>query len=388
MTEPISPRIVRRMLTRPLILGVAVLLAAAGCSGGAASPSAAATPAGSAASTPATSAAASSASSPAASTAASVAPSRKAGPPEGQADAITIGVTSIGTSTLPILAAADELRAAGYKVETPEIAESELVVQGVAQGQFQFGAAANNAVMAAMEKGAPIKFLVDRSLNEWMVYAINDIKDCSGLAGHKIAIHSPGSVSGAMLKDWMKNTCPEVKFDPLIIEGSQNRLAAMLAGQIDATPMELADTIKLDQERPGEFHLLANFSEDLPDLHLTSVYTNDPWAKQNPDVVYDVVKAVVIQHRKIMEEDGYLLSLIKKYLPEEAKDEALAKTVADAYIDREFFPLNGGLTKEAVEYTLKFFGPDGTASTSKLLTFEETTDLSYLEKVLDELGRR
>lgn len=360
----------RVAVPRWLALGATIALVAAACTSGA-SPSPAST------STPP----------PAATDEPSPEPTERVGPPEGQASEFTIGVTSIGTSTLPLLAAADELRAAGYTIEIPEIAESELVVEGVAQGRFHFGAAANNAVMAAMEQGANIRFLVDRSLNEWMVYAVNEIQECADLEGKRVAIHSPGSVSGAMLRDWIRNACPQINYDPLIIEGSQNRLAAMLADQIDATPMELGDTIRLEEERPGEFHLLANFSEDLPDLHLTSVYTNQDWAQDNPDVVFDVVRAVVIQHRRIMAEDGYLLSLIQKYLPEEAEDEDLARTVAQAYIDRAFFPLNGGLTQEAVEYTLEFFGPDGTGSTARLLTFEETADLSYLEAVLEDLGR-
>ena len=368
--DTVVPRKRRDLVPRWLALGAVVVLGAAACTSGA-SP------------TPAPTA------SPSAPPAATdtPAPTERVGPPEGQESSFTVGVTSIGTSTLPLLAAVDALNEDGYDIEWAEIAESELVVEGVAQGRFAFGAAANNAVMAAMEQGAKIKFLVDRTLNEWQVYAVNAVTKCTDLEGSRVAIHSPGSVSGAMLKDWIKNECPEINYDPLIIEGSQNRLAAMLADQIDVTPMELADTIKLDTERPGDFHLLVNFSTDLPDLHLTSVYSNQDFIDANPDVVYDMVKAVVEQHRMILQEDGYLLSLIQKYLPEEAADAELAKTVADAYIERKFFPLNGGLTKEAVEYTLGFFGPEGTGSTSRLLTFDETTDLSFLEQVLDDIGR-
>jgi hypothetical protein len=41
-----------------------------------------------------------------------------------------------------------------------------------------------------------------------------------------------------------------------------------------------------------------------------------------------------------------------------------------------------------MDYTAQFFGPDGTGDTTKLLTASDISDLSYLNAVLEEIGRK
>jgi hypothetical protein len=76
----------------------------------------------------------------------------------GGTKSFTVGFTSAGMSSAPFLAALDQLRGQGYKIQTPELAESELVTEGVAKGRFAFGSGANNEVMTADTKGADLKW--------------------------------------------------------------------------------------------------------------------------------------------------------------------------------------------------------------------------------------
>jgi ABC-type nitrate/sulfonate/bicarbonate transport system substrate-binding protein len=297
--------------------------------------------------------------------------------------AFTVGFTSIGISSTPLLAAIDVLVEQGYEIDTPELAESELVAEGVAQNQFQFGSGANNGTLLAIEQGAPIKWIIDRTQNEWQVYAVEGIETCEQLVNSRVAIHSPGSVSGAMLRDWVANNCPDETYEPLIIEGSQNRLAALLADQIDASPVEFGDALILDEE--GGFARVVSFAQDLPGLHPTSVYGNTDWMADNPEATQALVTALLDQFRRINSEDGYLMELYERYLPEEAAGDN-AQAIVDAYIEAGIFPDDGGLTDEAVEYTIGFFGPDGTGDVETVLDPADVADLSYLEAALDELG--
>ncbi len=300
--------------------------------------------------------------------------------------AFTVGFTSIGIGSIALLAAIDDLREQGYEIDTPELAESELVTEGVAQGNFQFGSGANNSSLAAIAQGAEIKWVIDRTLNEWQVYAREGIETCEDLVASRVAIHSPGSVSGAMLRNWVNENCSEdaiSAYEPLIIEGSQNRLAALLADQIDASPVEFADALILEEE--GGFFAIASFADDLPELHPTSVYGNTEWMEENPEATTALVTALLEQHRRINSEDGYMMQLYQEYLPEEAAGES-AEAIAQAYVDAGIFPDDGGLTEEAVQYTIDFFGPDGTGAIEAELSVDEVADLSYLQAALDELG--
>jgi len=303
--------------------------------------------------------------------------------PEVELTEFTVAFTSVGLGSLPLLAAIDELRDDGHTIETPELAESELVAEGVAQGRFAFGSGANNGTMIAVEQGASIKWIVDRTANEWLVYAREGIDGCQAVAESRIAIHSPGSVSGAMLRDWINNNCPDANYEPLIIEGSQNRLAAMLADQIDASPVEFGDALLLDEE--GGFRQVVSFAADVPDLHPTSVYGNTDWMADNPEATQALIRELLLQHRQINSEPGYLMQLMEEYLPEEAAGES-AQAITDAYVEAEIFPNNGGLNDAAVEYTIGFFGPDGTGDVESSFSVDDVSDLSYLEAVLDEIG--
>jgi len=325
-------------------------------------------------------------------TAATQAPTTAASPkasPLPGTKVFSVAFTNPGISGSVFLAALDVLRSQGYTIDTPKIESSELVVQGVAGGQFAFGSSANNAVLAAVEKGANIRLVVTYVNNEWTLYALNSIKGCADLAGKKLAIHSEGAVSTAMVKNYVSTKCPGTQPKYVVIPGSENRVQALLANQIDASPVELGDAVTLDLKASDRYHLLSNFAGDLPNLQATSDYVNGAWAKANPGSVVAVVSAVLEQFRKVAGNPAYLRSITEKFAPE-----AVVKETIDAatkkYVDLKMFPVNGGLTEENLAYTAKFFGPkpDGIGTTTRLMPVSEFADLSYLKLALEALGTK
>jgi NitT/TauT family transport system substrate-binding protein len=297
-----------------------------------------------------------------------------------------VAFTSVGLSSAPFLAAIDKLnKEQGYAIKTQEIAESELVTAGVAAGDFQFGSGANNATMAAIEKGANLKAVVARVNNEWTLYARTDIKECKDLQGKRVAIHSQGAVSTAMVKNYIDTVCPGTEPEYVVIEGSNNRVSAMLADQIDASPLELSDSITIDTQASDKYHQIASFAADLPDLQTTSIYVNGDWAAENPGSVDAIVKAVLEINKEIEGNPARLKEIAQQFVPDAINADTI-DLATQKYVDLKMFPADGGLTAENLEYTAKFFGPDGTKSTSVLLTPDQFSDLSYLEQAKSELG--
>lgn len=298
----------------------------------------------------------------------------------------SIAFTNAGISSAPMMAALDALNQKGYKIDMPIIESSELVVQAVASGQFAGGSGANNSAMAAIEKGADMRLTIARVKNEWSVYAKNDIKDCAGLDGRKLAIHSEGAVSTAMLKNWIKTKCPQAKPNYVVIAGSDNRLAAMLANQIEASPMELGDAVTLDLKAADRYHLIANFGADLPDLQATAVYFTTKWMAENPGSVLAVVQSMLETYRKVDGNPTYLKEISQKFVPN-----AINKDTVDAatkkYTDLKMFPTDGGITDANLAYTAKFFGPapDGTGATQKLMAVSSFADVTFLKLALAQI---
>jgi len=297
----------------------------------------------------------------------------------------TAAFTSVGLSSAPFLAAIALLEDQGYTIETPEIAESELVTQGVASGEFAFGSGANNATLAAVEQGASLKAIVARVNNEWTMYARNSITDCAGLGGQRLAIHSEGAVSTAMVRNYIAENCDGTEPNYLVIPGSPARLAALLADEIDASPLELSDSITVDNEASDRFSLLSSFAEDLPNLQTTSIYVNGDFAEENPGTVLALVRAVITINREIEGDAARLQEIAEEFVPQAINPDTI-EAASERYVDLGMFPPDGGLTDDRMQYTSEFFGPDGAGITSAVIPLEDWVDLSFLEMVLDELG--
>jgi NitT/TauT family transport system substrate-binding protein len=330
--------------------------------------------------TPSPSAPASAAASAPPSSAASAAPSELPGTKE-----FGVAFTSPGLSSSAFLAAISALNENGYDITTQVLDQSELVTEGVSSGDFAFGSGANNATLTAIEKGAELKFLVNRVQNEWTLYARTDITDCAGLGGKRVAIHSEGAVSTAMVKNYVNTECPGTEPEYVIIEGSPNRVAAMLADQIDASPLELSDSITIDSEAGDRFHLLSSFAADLPELQTTSIYVNNAFAEENPGTVLALVTALLEQHASIDGDPAYLKSIAEAEVADAINPDTIDEAT-EKYVELEMFRTDGGLTDANIEYTAEFFGPDGTGATETLLTVDQIADLSFLQMALDGLG--
>jgi NitT/TauT family transport system substrate-binding protein len=296
-----------------------------------------------------------------------------------------VAFTSPGLSSAPFYAAIDALNKNGYKIETQVLDQSELVTEGVSSGDFAFGSGANNSVLAAVEKGAKIKIVVTRVNNEWTMYAANSITDCAGLGGKNLAIHSQGAVSTAMVKNYVNTKCKGTEPNYVVIEGSPNRVAALLANQIDASPLELADAITIDAQASDRYHLLASFAADLPDLQTTSIYLNTDWATENPGSAVAMIKALLEQHRKIDGDPAYLKQIAQQFTGDSINADTI-DAATKKYVDLKMFPTDGGLTQANVDYTAGFFGPDGTAATKTKIAFDQWADLSFLQMAISELG--
>lgn len=356
-----------------LVFGGAFLVGA--CTGGGAS------------SAPSVAASAAAASTAPASAAATVAPTVAPTEMPGT-KTFSVGFTSPGLSTAPYLAALDAMRGQGYTIDTPIIESSELLTQGVAGGQFAFGSGANNSVLAAIEAGANVKVITSRVQNEWTLYARTaTIKTCADLAGKKLAIHSNGAVSTAMVKNYVQTKCPGTVPNYVVIPGSPNRVAALLADQVDASPLELGDSITIDTKAADRFSLLTSLAVDLPNLQTTSIYVNGDFAKANPGTVQALVKAVITEYRRVGGDAALLQADAEKYTADSI-DKTTVAAAAAKYVELKMFPPNGGITKDNLDYTAKFFGPSGTASVKTDFTLDQWADLSFQDAVVAELGTK
>jgi len=165
---------------------------------------------------------------------------------EASAQSFTVGFTTPGIPSVGLIEAIETLRADGYDIETPKVAEPELLVEGLINGEFQFSSETTTAALLGAQLGGDIKVIADLTLNSWTLYGTSDIVECANLDGKRLAIHSEAGVSTALVRNYIEAECPEASPEYLVIAGSPNRYAALLAGEINASPLELSDAIALE----------------------------------------------------------------------------------------------------------------------------------------------
>jgi len=296
----------------------------------------------------------------------------------------TVAFTGLGFSDAPMLAAIDVLRSQGYTIEAPEVADPNLMIAGTAEGQFHFSSGDTAALLRAINEGANLRIIGERVGDEWTIGTVADITSCEELEGRTVAYHAVGSFNEVSVRAYIAQNCPGTQPEEVIIEGSENRAAAMLAGRLDSSPLELSDAVNILRQGGDDYRILTSFNETLPDLRPATLAGNVEFMEQNPGTTRAFLRALLEVNRRIVDEPGYLKEIALEYVP--SVDEEILDEVVEQYLEFNLFDPNGGVTEENIEFTIQFFADAGSFPPG--LSVEEVADLSHLNAVFDEIGRR
>jgi NitT/TauT family transport system substrate-binding protein len=294
--------------------------------------------------------------------------------------------TSPGLSSVPIMEAIAGLNAQGYTIDTPTIAQANLVVEGLVNGQFQVSAGSTLSYLIAAQKGGPIRIIGNRNGNENILAATAAITKCADLAGKVWAHGGESATSTFMGRNWASQNCPGTVANELQMPGSDLRAAAMISGQADAAEVEVADVVTLTTgANAGKFHVLASFATELPGLKTSLIAANSDWLARNPGDALAFLRAVITQNRKVNADTtgGYLKSLAQKWIPKSVNP-ATIDAVVKSYLDLKLFPVDAGVAVADIEYTIKFLTDAKVLPAG--LTAAQAADLQFVALAVKEVG--
>jgi ABC-type nitrate/sulfonate/bicarbonate transport system substrate-binding protein len=289
---------------------------------------------------------------------------------------------SPGIGDIPFLMTMDVLKEKGYDVQTTQLARFELNITALSDGDLDIVSGGTQAAWAAIAEGAPMRTIVGRLVNTESLVTKTGIAACADLAGKNIAISGTTSVGTALLTQYISRHCPGTEPQLVTISSSSNRLPALLSGEIDGANLQLDDLLEASEEAPGQYHALVYYVNEFPDLQQFAFHVSTDFAGKNPQAVMDFVRALLEAQRTIQDKQ-LLKDAAIKYLE---IDEAQAETQASTYLEHGAWSVNGGLTDENVQLTLDFLVEAGVLSAGQ--TPKDVSDLSYLNAILDEIGRQ
>jgi NitT/TauT family transport system substrate-binding protein len=257
---------------------------------------------------------------------------------------------------IPTRMTADRLNTQGWTIENVHFAQSELATEAVVKREAVMGAGASVSALRATQAGSPTPIFVEYYRNALVLAAKKEITKCEDLIGARLAIHSEGAVATAQLRSWLGRAC---KPNPnwLIIPGSPNRATALLAGQIDATPMFLSDWVRIKLEAADRFHFIVNFADALPEVKANVHFADPRWLEQSRPVAVAFTAELLKTHRMLAANPKLLEDAVRRLLPE--LEANVVPEMVKENMEQEVFAVNGGLTTADVEGTAKFFEGTG-----------------------------
>ncbi|HEX7172605.1 MAG TPA: ABC transporter substrate-binding protein [Candidatus Limnocylindria bacterium] len=314
----------------------------------------------------------------------STAPAESEGAPpasEGETKSGTarLGRGSLSVAFVPTEMTIERMNAMGYDIEVTEFPSTSTEIQAATEGAIDIASASAAATMTAIDAGLTNKFFMARYINEFVLVSKADYPTCESLDGRNVAIHAQTDITGLLTLSWFENNCPDAEPAIQIIDGSENRLAALLQDQLDASPLDLQGWQQLEAERPGEFAIIANFVEDFPVV--AGVYSAPPeFLEANEELVKDFIRTHLEVWDEIYADPSILVDESIARLPE--VDPELIPGIVDTYLELGILPQDGDLQEEQVQFTIDFFSE--AAGFQNVGDFADVVDRTYLDEVLGE----
>lgn len=182
--------------------------------------------------------------------------------------------------------ALDRAKANGLDYEWTAFAEEELAIQAVLSGDMDI---AFGTPYAAMQRSkAPVRIIFQLSKLVFFPVTAKEFNSLKDLDGQPIMLHSRGGGTDSIAN--VIETKEGITFgERSYVPGSGNRVAAMLAGQANATILDLSNRNKIIQEAGDRFNSLPMFEVKASD---EALFANLDWIKENEEDVNIFVKAL------------------------------------------------------------------------------------------------
>ena len=232
---------------------------------------------------------------------------------EANAEVVNIGISTVGLYELPTEISKrrgfyqDEgLDARKIVVRTP------LHVAALLAGELDYSTV-TGIILSASVQGMPLKSVMgwfDKPLH--MLIARPNIKKLTDLKDKRVAVSTYGSIPHVMLREALAaaGMNPEKDITVLALGGSGDRIAALAAGIVDATPLDVAYIQRT--EKLGYNNLL--YLGDVVNLRLGGLAVNNNKIQRQPEQITRVVRATLKGVRFMKTNKPETLAIMRDYL--------------------------------------------------------------------------
>ena len=284
---------------------------------------------------------------------------------------------------LAFMVALERAKEKGLDYELTTFSKEELAIQALISGQMDVGIGTPYSVI--QKSKAPLRIFFQLSKLTFFPVVTSDVTDWAGMDGKPITLHSRGGGTDAIASIIERRegiTFGERSYVP----GSENRVVAMLRGQVNASIVDIANKNLLLAEGGDKYNVLPMFDVKASDEVL---FANQDWLDANESDVDILVEALLSTWREMAEDPTIIdkerqrFNLLSDLPPELLTD--VDAYYAEAIEGGLFDPSGGG--EEAAKADFEFYTESGQLEGDPAsLKVEDFWDMRALDAAKEKLG--
>lgn len=252
---------------------------------------------------------------------------------------------------VPMLITLDRLKDQGYTIQIVEFQSPETMTLALQNGEVDLIGTSVGTAFSAIDAGFDGRAFIGMAMSDFLMVATTDLTTCQSLDGKNVAVQSREGTTGVLTARWLASECPDARPNVMIVPGSENRVAGLIAGQLDASPIDSQNTAQLMALRPGDFATIDSFAKAGV---LASVYiAASSWLTDQAETVQTLVSAYNDVVNETKTDRAEFMERTKALLAD--TDPAIVEAVVNGYLDRGVLVPVSGLRAEVVQDAIAFY---------------------------------
>jgi ABC-type nitrate/sulfonate/bicarbonate transport system substrate-binding protein len=176
-------------------------------------------------------------------------------------------------------------------------------------------------------------------------------------------------------------TQKDVQYIPVSTKG---RVPGLLSGQIDTAILHVDQALVAKKKKP-DLNILVNLWETLPKWVYAAYIAPEKEIGSNRQLYVDIMAALIKANRFIYNNKAKVIEIATKYTQQ---DSDVVSQTYDLLANAGAWPVNDGLPREMVEWTINKQVELGTIKAEEKPAYEKLIDVSVIQAALTKAGGR
>ncbi|WP_353807478.1 ABC transporter substrate-binding protein [Agromyces sp. SYSU T00194] len=308
------------------------------------------------------------------------------GDPEADLSIRIIGIGTPDFSAVDVAKWQMNLEEAGFDVDFKSVEEEDAALRAVVAGAADvYIGSLPSMITAVQNTEAPVELIaVNAQATDYVVLAEEGIDSIDDLEGQLIGVNTPGSAGDTIMKLALEAEGFDIDSpEYVVIGGTSARVAALQAGQVQATVAHLVNAEAAIQA--GPFTALLYCGPALGPYIQTGLIASTEFTEGNPEAAQGAVDAMLDALRWAATEKEEYIEL--SYEVDTESSDELRQSAYDQFVDIDFFAVDGGLDDELVDNWIQTSIDAGDFDAATIPDKSEWLDSTFVDNYLAENGR-